>query len=695
MKKRILPLISASAIAVTLTSCGGKTSSSKANTVSISTVSLADPTSESTSDDDTDASEMTNIETTTEEITEPVTQHISPVETVSVAMGTQVQVDKTIPYTTDQNIIKLPLADLIEEGDKLSSVTFEIYSADGANIGDFKGGFGISVSADCPAATTKYWYQSPDTTQATQGTYGEIKWDVPAEIQDYITAGGDLLFGYWYGGASSIRIDCAICTFTRSREVTVDGTVTMDAVGSASLDVNSNTVSVNTAGFLPENAVPEVVTFNVSSDGAFKKLVAICGYNSEYGYAASPDSGIITDSSSAEVTWFLNNQAKSLVSENGELLFTYGWSQQPTIRINSMTVKYSLTADTIQHPALPSDKPAENVSGFRPASQIAEEIKVGWNLGNTLEAYNYAGYASNAETAWGNPKTTEDMIMSVKDAGFNAIRIPVTWGEHLNGDQIDAAWMNRVQEVVDYAYNNDMFVILNMHHDDYTWFDPLDSEYESDRAQLINIWNQICDRFGDYDDRLLFEGMNEPRNVNSAAEWTGGTAAERAVVNKYINDFVETVRASGKKNGERTLLVPSYAASAETVAINDVMLPADNNLILSIHYYAPWKFSDGTVITFTESDKNDINAKFDELKTKFIDKGTPVLITEFGCVNAANNTTRASYYEFYIEAAKAHGIHCFIWDNGVSSGNASYGIFSRNTLDWNQDIINAVMSAAN
>ena len=93
-----------------------------------------------------------------------------------------------------------------------------------------------------------------------------------------------------------------------------------------------------------------------------------------------------------------------------------------------------------------------------------DSIKVGWNLGNSLEPFNYASITSDAELAWGNPKTTKGMIKSAKDKGFNAIRIPVTWSDHLNGNIIDSEWLDRVQQVVDYAYDLDMFVIVNMHH---------------------------------------------------------------------------------------------------------------------------------------------------------------------------------------------------------------------------------------
>ena len=109
-----------------------------------------------------------------------------------------------------------------------------------------------------------------------------------------------------------------------------------------------------------------------------------------------------------------------------------------------------------------------------------------------------------AKLAWGNPKTTKSMIDTVKAAGFNAVRIPVSWNDHMNGDTIDSAWMDRVNEVVDYAIDNGMYVILNVHHDDYTWLNPSKADESKVKARLTKIWEQIASRFKDYDEHLLF-----------------------------------------------------------------------------------------------------------------------------------------------------------------------------------------------
>lgn len=687
MNKKIMAFTAAFTMLASCTGCSSKKDSSS---------NAPAPTSQT--EDTTTQPDTTDAKTTTAEpTTEEVTEHISPVETLSSTLGSQVTVNKTIQRTEGSNTVQLPLADFIEEGDVISSFTFVVYSADGSDIGEFKGGCGISVTSECPSATDEGWYQSADFSAATQGTYGEIKWDVPADVSQYISAGGDVLFGYWWGNAESIRIDSVICTYTRTREIPVDGTVSQNVGKSCSYETNSNTINIPTADFLPEGAVPEAVTYNISTSGPFGKFTGAFGYNSSSGYYQSGDISVFTDSSSLSLTWFVPAQAKNYVSDDGELVLGYWWSEQPNVTLDSVTVKYSLVGGNT---SMPTDKdvskpnaPTASTGDFRSAAEIVNEINVGWNLGNTLDSYNTSKTGLATETGWGNPKTTKEMIQSVKNAGFNAIRIPITWGEHMNGDTIDPEWLERAAEIVDYAYNEGMFVIINMHHDDAIWFEPDDSEYSADSAKLKAIWGQIAARFADYGDRLLFEGMNEPRTIGSTDEWMGGTAAERAVINKYEQDFVDTVRKSGGNNAERSLIITSYAASAETSAINDVVVPNNGNIIVSIHYYAPWQFSDGTSTVFDEAGKSELDAKFAELKKKFADKGTPVIIGEFGCVNAAPENVRTDYYNYYIKSAMSQGIKCFIWDNGISTGDQSFGIFNRSSLSWNEAILKAITDA--
>ena len=641
---------------------------------------------------------------TEEETTEMATEHISPVETVSAQLGSQLTVNRTVGRANGSNTIKFPLADLIEEGDKVTSFTFTIYSDNGINIGEFKGGCGISVDSDCAAATDEGWYQSADFTAPTQGTYGEITWTVPAELRDHIHSAGEVLFGYWWGNCESIRVENVVCQFERKREVPVDGMCVTKVDKSVNYSDEENNIHIP-LDFMPEGAIPEVVTFNVSSGGGFGKYTGAYGINSSAGYYQSGDTAVFTESSEIDLTWFVPDAAKAYIAKNNELVLGYWWSKQPSVTLNTVSVKYSegagftgklpvvTTTAEKNEPSATSGTSSAN-GGFRMADEIVSQIKVGWNLGNTLDSYKTTKTGLDTEIGWGNPKTTKEIIKKVKDSGFNAIRIPVTWAEHMDETTIQKEWLDRVQEVVDYAYDEGMFVILNMHHDDYIWFEPQPSSYNGDSTRLQFIWEQISERFKDYGDRLLFEGMNEPRTVGSSMEWMGGTQEERSIVNKYGQIFVETVRASGGNNAKRTLIVPTYAASAESIALNEMVMPSGKNLVLSVHYYAPWKFSDGSETAFTESGRNEIDAKFAELEQKFISKGIPVIIDECGCVNAASESTRSDYYRYYINSAKSHGIKCFVWDNGKMSGDSSFGLFDRVNLTWNNAILSAIMDGA-
>lgn len=635
-------------------------------------------------------------EPTEEETTEMATEHVSPVETVSATLGSQYTVEKTMQRTEGSNTIKIPLPELIEDGDRVISFTFVIYSDGGSNIGQFKGGCGISVDMDCASATDKGWYQSEDFTAPTQGTYGEITWTVPEDVSRHIHAGGELLFGYWWGDTESIRVENVVCTLERTRDLPVDGVAAIKVGESVNYSAADSSVHIP-LDILPEGAVPQTATFNISSAGRLGKYTGAYGYISSEGEYQSNNTAVFTDASELELTWFLSNEAKSYAAEDGELILYYWWSEQPSVTLDTVNIRYSLggqtgrTEITTKPPA--SDK-TPSASGFRSAKDIAAEINVGWNLGNTLDSYNTGSEGLNTETGWGNPKTTREMIRSVKAAGFNSIRIPVTWSEHMDGNTIQKQWLDRVQEIVDYAYDEDMFVIVNMHHDDYIWFEPLDSEYSSDSSRLKKIWEQLSARFTDYGDRLLFEGMNEPRTVGSAKEWQGGTPDERAVLNKYVRDFVDTVRASGGNNADRTLIVTSYAASADTLALNDAVIPNSGNIIFSVHYYAPWNFSEGRETTFTDSGKSEIDGKFAELKKKFVDKGIPVIIDEFGCVNVASESVRSEYLRYYVSSARKNGIKCFVWDNGVSSGESGYGIFDRKALTWDKALLSALIEGA-
>lgn len=646
-----------------------------------------------------------NSETEAETIAEtepPTTEHISPVETVTSVLGTQTDVDVTL-NRDNENTYQTALSDFIEEGDMVTSFTFVFYSGDGvSNIGTYKGGCGISVTGDCAAATDAGWYQSEDFSVAATGSYCEVTWNVPAEIQPYIDPNGEVLIGYWWGNTTTVKLSNVICNYTRTRQLPVDSTQAI-SVGQ-NLNFNSEStksVNVSLADVLDEGCVPQAVTFDIQAGGSFGKFTGAFGITTDK-WHQSDTIAILTDASNLSLTWIIPDDVKYSVPADGEVMLGYWWGEVSDITLQSVTVKYSYGSGGMpeQKPDSSTNKqPEEDKTEVTAgnAAAIAADIRVGWNLGNTLDCYDVTWKVSSHETAWGNPVTTKEMIDTVKEAGFNAVRIPVAWTDHITDDgTIDSAWMDRVQEVVDYSMNNGLYTILNVHHDDYTWLNPTYADEAKVTAKFRKIWEQIAARFKDYDTKLLFEGMNEPRVVGSTYEWSGGTAEEREVINRLHQVFVDTVRASGGNNPARTLIVTTHAASITSGAVEGLVVPDDGNIIVSIHSYAPWKFTTlefPAEKDFNDAGKSELDKGFDYLYGTFCLKGIPVIIGEFGAENKDNAAERAEYYEYYIQAAAQRGIPCFIWDNGPED---SFGLLNRKTCTWyDQAIIDGIMRAAN
>lgn len=274
---------------------------------------------------------------------------------------------------------------------------------------------------------------------------------------------------------------------------------------------------------------------------------------------------------------------------------------------------------------------------------LVKEMKIGWNLGNTLDAVG-GSIGVNMEMAWGNPKTTQEMIDTIIDQGFNVIRIPVSWGGQMGGAPaytVLPAWMDRVQEVVDYAYSRGVYVIVNIHHED--WHFPSEENKDAAAEQLTALWTAIATRFRDYDEHLIFEGMNEPRKTGTSVEWNGGDQEGRDVVNYLDQVFVDAVRATGGNNTIRNLMVPGYAASSSDAALKGIVLPQDDHLIVSVHAYTPYDFALNTAGRSTwDNDTRDIDHLMEILDELFLSKGVPVIIGEFGAMNKDNEQERVS-----------------------------------------------------
>ncbi len=383
-------------------------------------------------------------------------------------------------------------------------------------------------------------------------------------------------------------------------------------------------------------------------------------------------------------------------------------------RIAAAASAFVLTAAGLNFFPQEIETKAASLTG-QDAKSITSQMVIGWNLGNTLDCSNTGLNSTDAPkkfaTKWGNPEPTQELFTTVKNAGFNTVRIPTTWYEHLEYDEssqmyvINDTWMDYVKQTVDYAYNQGMFVILNVHHED--WVNAsvfTDDTYSVAAKKMGDIWTQISTEFADYDQHLIFEGMNEPRQTGNpnVSEWGDGTE-DGGYTSKYINDlnavFVNTVRGQGSAaNQERLLMLPGYCASSSTKSIRNIEIPANaGNVALSVHAYLPYYFTmandekanhefpgqSGWGEVYADS----LTTFFNDMKAISDEKNAPIIIGEFSASDFNNTESRVNWAKDYLTKAKAAGIPCVLWDNNViGSGDfnngEAHGYVYRLTNTW-------------
>ena len=335
---------------------------------------------------------------------------------------------------------------------------------------------------------------------------------------------------------------------------------------------------------------------------------------------------------------------------------------------------------------------------------ILEGMGLGWNLGNSLDATGGSGL--DTETSWSNPKTTQALIDKVKSLGFNTVRVPVSWGKHVSGDNytIDSAWLARVKEVVDYCYKNDMYVILNIHHDTKSsasasgaGYYPRSSAYSSSEKFVTSVWSQMAEYFKDYDYHLIFETLNEPRLIGTGYEWWFDkwnipSEVKDAIecINKLNQKAVDTIRNTGSNNRGRLIMCPGYDASIDGATVSGFKLPTDisgnkNRIAVSVHAYSPYNFamnvdrSNGATSTYSSSIKEELKNLFSTLKSNFRDKGIPVVIGEFGSTDKNNTAERVKWATDYTALAKKNNIPCVLWDNNA------FAVYNGNSIVLNSE----------
>jgi aryl-phospho-beta-D-glucosidase BglC (GH1 family) len=386
------------------------------------------------------------------------------------------------------------------------------------------------------------------------------------------------------------------------------------------------------------------------------------------------------------VSWITQSAALRSMSErtvNFKVSSNYGDPREGTITFSlgslTETVTIKQLAGEISNIGMNSD-----------AMTLAKKMYAGWNIGNTLEAI-------GGETAWGNPKISENYVKKIKELGFNAIRIPCSWDQYIENTttyKIKDSWLDRVNEVVGYCVNNDMYVIVNIHWDG-GWLEnncTPDKQVANNKKQQA-LWTQIANKLNHYDEHLLFAGTNEPN---------ADDATKMAVLKTYLQTFVDAVRATGGNNAVRNLIVQGTNTNIGLTTTLFGNMPNDvveNRLMLEVHNYDPWTFCGmdkdeswgkmayywgayeipGSDRNSTYFEEDEMKATFNQMTTNFVNKGIPVILGECGAITfhtgipnlEAHILSRKLYDKTMIREAKNHGLVPFYWETG--------GVIDRNT----------------
>lgn len=326
-------------------------------------------------------------------------------------------------------------------------------------------------------------------------------------------------------------------------------------------------------------------------------------------------------------------------------------------------------------------------------SDIIAAMGAGWNLGNALDAVTADGDVN--ETAWGNPKVTKYLFKLVSEAGFKTVRIPVSWVDAVSvtGDTYKFTnkledRLDKVQQVVDWARDYDLYVIINIQHDGAddvkgSWLDVDAANQTGIRTAFAALWEKIAERFKDYDQHLIFESMNE---VMEKGNYGTPDSTTWDNINFLNQSFVDTVRAAGPYNDVRFLLIPGYNTNIDQTVSDNFEVPtykdSTERIMVSVHYYDPYNFTlntgEGSQKEISFFELAAITTQFNKLKTKFVDQGIPVVIGEFGAVDKDNYAAISSYIAEIVKVAKADKLGYIYWDNGYTD-EYGMGLWNRYT----------------
>ena len=378
-----------------------------------------------------------------------------------------------------------------------------------------------------------------------------------------------------------------------------------------------------------------------------------------------------------------------------------GDARQTTIKVYVSGKEAASVA--VSQAAYVAPEPDDPTPPTPPVTNPTDGLGLGWNLGNQFDSH--VNEVAN-ETGWGNPAVTQQTMNRVKELGFTSVRIPVTWLGKV-GDapdyKIDQQWLDRVAEAVGYAKNAGLKVVINIHHDGANsqyWLDvknaaKSEATNTAIKAKLSAMWKQIAQKFADKGDFLYFESMNEIHDGG----WGWGdnrkdNGKQYKVFNEWQQVFVDAVRSAGGQNTSRWLGIPTYCTNIDLG--DHLVMPSDpaGKLMVAVHCYEPndftltdkyseWGHTASVAKKHPTSDEKTLVAEFDKVVNKWIKKGIPAYIGEFGCVHrstARSESFRKYYLEYFCKAAADRGIPIIIWDNGsTASGNEANGLLNHGT----------------
>ena len=328
---------------------------------------------------------------------------------------------------------------------------------------------------------------------------------------------------------------------------------------------------------------------------------------------------------------------------------------------------------------------ARDISSF----DLVAEMGVGWNLGNSFDVI------SRDKTAWGNPTPSKSIIDAVKAMGFNTLRIPITWAFNQSETApftIESEYLSRIKKVVDYGFQNNMHVIINVHHDN-EWVKPNDDEAEYAKERLASLWTQVGNYFMEYNDSLIFETLNEPRLEGIPEEWSGGTAEGRGYINDFHKASVDAIRATGGNNLKRHIMISTWAASTVDAAMNDLVIPNDDpKVIISLHTYFPWSFAGEAATSWgSAQDKQNLQNELERVRQKWVvEEGRPVILGEWGTIESNPIQSRLDYAGFYASEAAKRDLLTIVWDDG-----GMFRLYDRHNLSWDfSNIASTIVNAS-